>query len=277
MKKTFVFVVVVLLMYMIPTLFITSSVQASRFSSMYGFTFATDIYENVGWETNHTSFSRYDGRSIGSTTTTAGYFRIKPEYNENPSKDYYVVMGRYTMTPLKTSVYKCGLFNWFNCQDFGFSDKLVVSSQLDYYASGVDNYLVYYSPTTMYNEQKYTVGGGLSFSQKDGFGIGVYAEAEFLVKDMEITNISRSSLRYYGTEFNYNMRNFVVKDSFYTETYNYSMYIVENPASRSFFSNRLLVEGTFGRSAGWGRYDTYYGVGHPRYTNRTAVYFVHHK
>ncbi|MBU0997806.1 MAG: hypothetical protein KKE16_07170 [Firmicutes bacterium] len=255
--------------------FTNYNVDASAFATQYGFTYDTEIYNNVGWVTNSTNFSKYNDRIIGATTTTAGYYLINQEYNENPLIDLYTVMARYTMTPMKTAVYSCGLFNWFTCQDYGYSDKLTVQSQLDYYVSGANNYLAYYSPTTMYNSTTYTVGGGISYTESDGLGIAVNASATFNVNDMYITNLSQSPLRYYGTLFDYNMRSFVVKDSFYTETFNYSMYIIENPHSASYFSNMLQVIGVFNVSSGWGRYDTYY-TNHPC-SNQTNIYFVDYK
>ncbi len=249
--------------------------KASSFSTQYGFTYNTDIYQNVGWQTNKTNYSKMSGRTIGATTTTAGYYRINAQYNENPAIDLYTVMARYTMTPMKTEVYKCGLFNMFSCQDHGYSNKLIVKSQLDYYTSGANNYLAYYSPTTMYNSTTYKVGGGIEYSQKDGFGGGVNVEATFRSDDMKIKNLTQSPLRLYGTEFNYNMRSFVIKESFYTETYNYSMYIIENPVSQTAFSNRLEVIGEFGHADGWGRLDIYYTSNY--YRNQTNVYFQHIK
>lgn len=251
----------------------SSSVSASDYSSAYGFTYDTDAYENVEWETHRRFYANYEHGTIGVATLNVGLFKLDDTLEEVPDTNLYMVMYRVTMTPYKSDEYTCNLF--FTCVQYGYSNKVTVSSEIDKYASGYDNELVYYDPTTKASSTTYTVGLGLNVSAADGLSGGISASKTFTVNDINLTNLSQSPSKFYGTVFDYNMRSFVIKNEFYEETYQYGMYIIENPTDNSytFFSNYMDIKAEFGLSEGWGRYDIFYSG--TKATATGGLYFNH--
>lgn len=255
----------------------STTVDASTYSSVYGFTYDTEFYENVGWNTNKIMYVKYNSRDIGATTLHTGYYKLYDQYEEVSDIDVYVMMTRVIMTPMKTEEYSCGLFNWGTCQDFGYSENLNISSDLDYYSSGSDNNLLYYAPKTQATTTSYNVGLGLSAKADGEVGGSITASTTFLDKDLDIINHSSTPGKFYSTEYNYKLPTFrwESKNYFIEETEQFSLFIVENPSSRTYFSNLIEVYAKFTVGNGWGYWDNYnsseYG------TNTTTYYKSHSK
>lgn len=207
-------------------------IKATTTSSMYGFTYTTDGFISLGdgWDT-YLSMPVVDinNYTLGVATTFIGRYQVDPEVLEIDN-GMYVTMVKVIMTP----------YEYPSVNIYGFSDDLIIESNIDDYPDPVGNELANYSPTTTATSTTYNVG----------FTAGtintVSASGVFRAGDLYIHNQSSTPTQHYGTYFNYDLvyGSWCVKTYFREETAQYSLFVVETPENEE-FSNELIIYARF--------------------------------
>ena len=213
-------------------LFTPIAVNATTTTEMYGFEYSTDGFIAIedNWNT-YLSMPVIDinNYTLGVVTTFTGRYQVDPNLLEIDN-GMFVTMVKVIMTPYK----------YPSNNVYGYSDDLIIESDVDDYPTSKGNELANYSPVATATSTTYNIG----FSA--GKNTSISATGEFRATDLNIYNRSNTPQQHYGTEYDYNIRTGVwcVKTYFTTETSQFSLFVVETPEGED-FNNELVIYARF--------------------------------